>query len=35
MSSDNGLAQYAVIAPQADLSALTQVFVVTDFDVVD
>ena len=34
-ASDNGLAQYAVIAPQADLSALTQVFVVTDFDVVD
>ena len=34
-ASDNGLAQYAVIAPQADLSALTQVFVVTDFDIVD
>ena len=34
-ASDNGLAQYAVIAPQAELSALTQVFVVTDFDVVD
>lgn len=34
-TSDNGLAQYAVIAPQADLSALTQVFVVTDFDIVD
>ena len=34
-ASDNGLAQYAVIAPQAELSALTQVFVVTDFDIVD
>ena len=34
-ASENGLAQYAVIAPQADLSALTQVFVVTSFDIVD
>ena len=34
-SSENGLAQYAVIAPLADLSALSLVFVVTDFDVVD
>ena len=34
-ASENGLAQYAVIAPQADLSALTQVFVVTSFDIVE
>lgn len=34
-AGDNGLAQYAVIAPQADLSSLTQVFVVTSFDIVD
>ena len=34
-ASDNGLAQYAVITPQADLASLTQVFVVTSFDIVD
>ena len=34
-ASDNGLAQYAVITPQADLTALTQVFIVTSFDIVD
>ncbi|MCI9037051.1 MAG: rod shape-determining protein MreC [Oscillospiraceae bacterium] len=34
-ASDNGLAQYAVIRPEADLDSLTQVFIVTSFDVVD
>lgn len=34
-ASDNGLAQYAVITPQANLTALTQVFIVTSFDIVD
>lgn len=34
-ASENGLAQYAVVTPQADLSSLTQVFVVTSFDIVD
>ena len=34
-ASDNGLAQYAVIRPEADLDSLTQVFIVTSFDIVD
>ena len=34
-ASDNGLAQYAVITPEAELSGLTQVFIVTSFDIVD
>lgn len=34
-TSDSGLAQYAVIAPEADLDSLTQVFIVTSFDIVD
>lgn len=32
---DDGLAQHAVIAPQVDLDSLSQVFVITDFDIVD
>jgi len=32
---DNGMAQYAVIRPEADLASLTQVFVVTGFEIVD
>ena len=34
-TGDDGMAQYAVIAPSVDLEALTQVFVVTSFDIVD
>lgn len=34
-SSDNGLSQYAVLRPEAELSGLTQVFIVTSFDIVD
>lgn len=34
-SSDNGLSQYAVLRPEADLDGLTQVFIVTDFDIID
>lgn len=30
----DGLAQYAVLSPAVDLDALTQVFVITDFDIV-
>ncbi len=30
-----GLTQYAVITPKADISALTQLFVITQFDVVE
>lgn len=30
-----GLTQYAVITPKADISTLTQVFLITDFDVVE
>ena len=32
---DDGLAQYAVIRPEVELEGLTQVFVVTDFTIVD
>lgn len=34
-TSDSGLAQYAVIAPEAELDNLAQVFIVTSFDIVD
>ena len=31
---DSGAASYAILAPKADLAALTEVFVIKDFDVV-
>lgn len=34
-ASDNGLAQYAILRPEAALENITQVFVVTSFDIVD
>ena len=34
-TSDNGLAQYAILTPDADLDDLIQVFIVTSFDIVD
>ena len=34
-TGDDGLAQYAVIRPQAELDDLTQVFIITDFEIVD
>ena len=34
-TDDDGLAQYAVIAPMVDLDALTEVFVIKGFDIVD
>ena len=34
-TSDSGLAQYAVIAPEAELDGIAQVFIVTSFDIVD
>ena len=34
-TDDDGLAQYAVITPMVDLDALTEVFVIKDFDIVD
>ena len=34
-TSDNGLAQYAVITPDAALDDLVQVFIITSFDIVD
>ena len=34
-ASDDGLSQYAVIRPEADLEALEQVFIITDFTIVD
>lgn len=34
-TSDNGLAQYAVLTPEASLDALVQVFIITSFDIVD
>ena len=34
-ASDNGLSQYAVLRPEAELEGLIQVFVVTGFDIVD
>lgn len=34
-TSDNGLAQYAVLTPDAELDNLIQVFIITSFDIVD
>lgn len=34
-TSENGLAQYAVLRPEAELDGLTQVFIVTGFDIAD
>lgn len=34
-ADDNGLAQYAVLAPMLDLDALTEVFIIKDFDIVE
>ena len=34
-TSEDGLSQYAVIRPQAELEGLTQVFIITDFTIVD
>jgi len=34
-TGDNGLAQYAIIRPQAELEDLTQLFIITDFEIVD
>ena len=34
-ASEDGLSQYAVIRPQAELEGLTQVFIITDFTIVD
>ncbi len=34
-TSDNGLAQYAVLKPEAETTGLVQVYVVTSFDIVD
>lgn len=34
-TSDNGLAQYAVLTPDAALDGLVQVFIITSFDIVD
>ena len=35
MTGDDGLAQYAVITPSVSLDDLTQVFIVTSFDIVE
>ena len=32
---DNGLAQYAVLAPMLDFDTLTEVFVIKSFDIVE
>lgn len=34
-TDDTGAASYAIIAPEADLNSLVQVFIITDFDIVD
>ena len=34
-TGDDGLARYAVLTPLADLAALTEVFVITDYEIVD
>ena len=34
-TDDNGLAQYAVLAPMCDFDTLTEVFVIKDFDIVE
>ena len=35
MTGDDGLAQYAVLEPSADLESLRQVFVIKDFSIVE
>ena len=35
MTGDDGLAQYAILSPSADLGSLSQVFIITDFTVVE
>ena len=35
LTDDGGLTKYAILAPQADLSELSEVFVITSFDVVE
>lgn len=35
LTDDGGLTKYAILAPQADLAELTEVFVITSFDIVD
>ena len=32
---DSGLVQYAIVVPKADFENLTEVFVITEFEVVD
>ena len=34
-TGDDGLAQYAVLAPAARLGELSEVFIIKDFDIVD
>ena len=34
-TGDDGLARYAVLTPMMDFAALTEVFVITDYDIVD
>ena len=34
-TDDDGLARYAVLVPMTDFDALTEVFVITDYDIVD
>ena len=34
-TGDDGLARYAVLTPMMDFNALTEVFVITDYDIVD
>ena len=34
-TDDDGLSRYAIICPEADISSLEQVFVITDFTIVD
>ena len=34
-TGDDGLSQYAVIRPQSEIDRLTEVFVITDFEIVD
>ena len=34
-SGDNGIAQYAVLAPLVDFNTLTEVFIIKSFDIVE
>ncbi len=34
-TDDDGLSRYAVLRPEADIASLTQIFVITDFTIVD